>query len=232
MTEKQPTLRTTLYRQMVPSAWLGKGLSPFNRILAVTILLSVLVVILETEPMLTDIASGLFRALNFAFAALFTIEYALRLWVMGCDPQYSGARGRLRFIFSPAALIDILAIVPFYLSLGANHGFILRLVRVLRILTLARLGRFSEAYRILWSAVCARRFEILIAFGIAGTVIVFSASIMFLAERTAHPKLLAAFRGPCGGPLSVSPPLVTVMCIRLPLSARFLPVSQLWQPLA
>ena len=188
MTKGANNFQSALHRQLYPSAWPHKGLSPLNKFLVAAILASVLVVILETEPIVAVPAADLFAILNIGFAGLFTLEYIARVWSVGSHPDYAGFKGRIKFIFSPASIIDILAIIPFYLTLGAHHGFFLRLARVFRILALARLGLFSRAHRILWDAVYSRRYEIMIAFGSAATVMVISASIMFLAERGAQPE--------------------------------------------
>lgn len=64
----------------------------------------------------------------------------------------------------------------------------LRLVRVLRILAVARLGRFSQAMLNVGAAFAERRFELLVSFSIAGIILLFSSTLMYLVEGTHQPE--------------------------------------------
>lgn len=77
--------------------------------------------------------------------------------------------------------------------------FLLRLIRLLRILRLARLGRFSLAMFLLSEAVRSRRYELGLAFLIAGLVLIGSSSLMYALEGGSQPETSAAFRARCGG---------------------------------
>jgi voltage-gated potassium channel len=144
---QKPALRVRLYREIAPEASPDGRLSLFNHVVVWVILLSVLVAILSTEHTLVEAWPGSFFWANLVFGALFTVEYLLRVWTAGEDPAYRGALGRLRYMRSPLALVDLIVLVPFYLAGFWGELFILRLLRVLRILALLRLGRFSRALR-------------------------------------------------------------------------------------
>ena len=74
---------------------------------------------------------------------VFTAEYLIRVWIATEHPGYSHPLwGRLRYIFSPLALIDLVAILPFYLPF---LGIDLRSVRLLRLLRIFKLARYSSA---------------------------------------------------------------------------------------
>jgi voltage-gated potassium channel len=182
-------LRETLHRQLTPGAWPGSGLSPINRLVCVLILLASLMAILETEPTLRQATPGLFFAAEAFFVVLFLIEYGARLYAAGEESRYRGIAGRIRYMVSFWALIDLLAILPFFLVfLPFNNVFLLRLMRVLRILRLARLGRFSRAWSALAEALQARIYELLLSIGVAGLLLLFSAACLYAVEAADQPE--------------------------------------------
>lgn len=147
-----------------------------DRFIIGSILASVAVVILETEPTLSGWAS-VFGVLNVVFAIIFTAEYVWRLW-----------KARTwKYIFTPLAIIDLLALLPFYFVFFSD-SFLLRLFRLARLLSLAKLGRFSKAHSRILGAIWEVRYELGVAFGLAFMVIVLAATGMYVIEGKAHPE--------------------------------------------
>jgi len=157
-----------------------------NRFLIVIVLSSMVLVIIETEPSLS-VWQEHFEIANMTFAGFFTVEYLLRLWVAGENERYRGFTGRLRYMVSPLALIDLLAIIPFYLSFF-SEAFILRIVRLFRIITVVKLGRYAPAFRNVTSAIMGRGFELAISFGIAIFAIVIASTVMYVLEGPLQPE--------------------------------------------
>lgn len=183
--------RYAVFRQLSPSFWEGRGLSPANRAIAVAILAAAAVAILDTEPTLSGdpLVGAVFAWSSRGFALLFAAEYCVRLWAMGEDPRYRGLRGRLRYMVTPVAIIDVAAIMPFLLAPGlGSDSFVLRLVRLMRIISLARLGGMSDAARLLLSAIRSRRHELGLAFCLAGGVLLFAATALFIVEGPVQPE--------------------------------------------
>ena len=107
---------------------------------AVVIILNVAAIALEQVPAIHEPWSKWFHVFDLASLALFTAEYLLRLWVAPEDPAFAQARNpRLKYASSPYAIIDLLAILPFYLSAFVELD--LRLLRILRLLRLFKLLR-------------------------------------------------------------------------------------------
>ncbi|MDX5376443.1 MAG: ion transporter [Halomonas sp.] len=182
-------LRERLHRQLTPGAWPDSGLSPINRVVCVLILLASLMAVIETEPTLRQAAPDLFFAIEAVFVALFLAEYGCRLYAAGEEPRYRGISGRIRYVFSFWALIDLLAILPFFLAfLPFNNVFLLRMMRVMRILRLARLGRFSRAWSALAEALHARSYELLLSVGVAGLLLLISAACLYVVEAADQPE--------------------------------------------
>ncbi|WP_235041504.1 potassium channel family protein [Vreelandella profundi] len=181
--------KATLYQQLAPEARHEKGLSRLNQLICLLILLASITAILETEPMLRAMAPGLFKVLEAMFVCAFMIEYLLRLYSIGEDPRYRGFRGRLRYMFTFWALVDLIAILPFFLGfMTHNNAFLLRLLRLARMLRLARLGRFSQAWVSLADALKSRSHELLLSAGVAGLLLLFSSCCLYVVEAAAQPE--------------------------------------------
>lgn len=181
--------RAALYRQLAPEARQQEGLSALNQVIGVLILLASLTAILETEPTLRESAPWLFPTLETIFVVVFIIEYLLRLYTIGEDPRYRGLSGRLRYIFSFWALVDLIAILPYFLGFMAyDNAFLVRLLRLLRMLRLARLGRFSQAWAGLADALHSRSYELWLSAGVAGLLLLFSSCCLYVVEASVQPE--------------------------------------------
>lgn len=181
------SLRRTLYVHLAAGAWPRRGLSPVNKAVTALVLASVVLVVLETEATLAAPHADAFALVNLVIAAAFSVEYLTRLWVMGEDEAYAGLSGRLRYALTPAALVDLLAILPFLVGLVGADAFLIRVFRLVRIFTLAKLGRYSAAMRRLGQAVASRRYELVISLSFALLIVLFSATILYLVEGPHQP---------------------------------------------
>src|SRR6266446_373722 len=169
-------LRQTLWHQLDPEAYQRDGLSPTNIAVVWVVVLSSLLAIMETEPVIDDIAPSFFAYIEQIFTVLFSVEYLIRLWAEGENPKFSGIRGRVRYALTPAAIIDLAAFLPSLVAPGISSPMLLRSFRLLRILRLARLGKFSLAMRNLTEAITERREELLLSLMLATIILVFSAA--------------------------------------------------------
>jgi len=160
-----------------------------NKVLIFLVLLAVGSVIMETHFLATTNTFGLLLLdyLNVFLASVFSIEYAARVWVAGEDPKYKGVIGTLKFIVSPLALIDLIAVLSFYSVLITEAG-IVRILRVCRILTLAKLGRYSVSFNLVLAAVWSKRYELSACAVVAGVAIIIAATIMYVLEGQAQPE--------------------------------------------
>jgi voltage-gated potassium channel len=148
----------------------------FDLWVLVLILASLAVVILDSEPSLNEKYHHEFYILEWIFTLLFTIEYGLRLWL---------SNRKLGYIFSFYGLVDLMAIIPTYLSLFlVNTQFLvvirgLRLLRVVRIFKLARYMREAETLK---KALRNSRTKIQLFVGTVLTIVLITGTIMFIVE--------------------------------------------------
>lgn len=177
------THRRRLYRAIEPSGrW-----TPINVVLALVIIASISVAVLETEPGMAWARRG-FMASDLAFTAVFLVEYAARLWVAPEDPRYAEPlSGRLRWMRSPTAIVDLAALAPALLVMGPTPAYLLRLLRLLRIVRLARYGRFSRAWSLMAEALVSRRHELLVALFVGLMALLVAATLMYLVEGEVQP---------------------------------------------
>ena len=180
-------LKKAVFDQVDPSARPGK-ISATNKIVIGLILAAVGSAIVETEPTIVAGNEALFRQLEIIFGLLFLVEYVARLWVADMNPAYAQSRfPRLKFIFSLSAIIDLLSILPALFSVAGGATLALRFVRFFRILRLAKLGRFSNAWADLGAALHSRKEELFLAFSLASFTILIASTLMYWAESDAQP---------------------------------------------
>ena len=152
------------------------------------ILLNVAAVILESIATVADAWKPWFVAFEVFSVILFTIEYLARLWssaerVVGDKTM----QGRLGYALSPMALVDLAAILPFFLQV-LIPGADLRFIRILRMVRIFKLTRYFTAFSILAEAITKERK----AFGAAGfvlvTVTILAACGMYFFEHNVQPE--------------------------------------------
>ena len=164
-----------------------------DRFLVVLILLNVLAVILETVGDNATRYHGVLVAFEWLSLAAFGLEYLLRLWSATEDPRYaSPVLGRLRWMATPWALVDLVAILPGLAGLVGVRAGDLRFVRVLRLLRLLKLGRYTESFRVLARVLQSKKEELLMALFIVLVALVLSSSFMYYAEREAQPEAFSS----------------------------------------
>jgi len=148
----------------------------FDEVLLVMILLSVIVVLTDSVETYRAKHLQTLLALEWLFTILFTIEYIIRILV-------SPVKGR--YIFSFFGIIDLLSIVPTYLSLifsGAQYLIIIRLLRLMRVFRILKLVKFTQASIYLLHALRHSREKILVFFGTVSIIVTIVGTLMYLIE--------------------------------------------------
>lgn len=188
VSEGQNTARARLYRAFEPTAWPGEGLSPLNRIMFGLIVIAVVVAVIETEDVVTAGRESFFVAAEILFATIFLVEYVARVWVSAEDERFGpGLAGRLRYMATWPAIVDIMALAPVLLLPFGSETFLLRLMRLARILRVARLGRFSRAITLILDAIRSRAHELLLSAAVGVALLLVTSTFLYLAEVEAQP---------------------------------------------
>ncbi len=160
-----------------------------NRTLIALIALNLLDIVLELVPSLEGVYGTEFLIIEYVSLVAFTVEYALRVWVAPDHPLASGRRPwrvRLVYVLSGAGLIDLLAVVPFWVGLFFSTD--LRVLLVFRIVRFLKLARYSPAMRSLLNALYSER-RALFGCGVIalGATLVWG-TVMHLVEGAVQPE--------------------------------------------
>lgn len=118
---------------------------------------------------------------------LFATEYVARAYAIGVDPRYRGIGGLARHLVRPISVIDLVSILPFFLGTGSEL-FVLRVLRIFRLVAVSRLVRYSAALQVVTRSVYSRRYELILAVALAGCIVLFSASALYVVEAEAQPE--------------------------------------------
>ncbi len=121
--------------------------------------------------------------------AVFSSEYVLRFIACTASSRYRHPiTGRIRYTFSPLALIDLVAILPFYLPMLGLDLRVLRMFRLLRLARLLKLGRYSDSLRIIQLVVWKKRSDLAATLFVVLFLLVISSSIVYFAEADEQPE--------------------------------------------
>lgn len=163
----------------------------FDIFIMTLILLNVAAVILETVDSVHDQYAIFFEYFEYISVFVFTIEYLGRLWTCTYFEKYKHpVWGRIKFIFSFMAIVDLLAIMPFYLPLFfAIDGRILRVLRLFRIVRIFKMGRYSTAFNMIVTVVTKRKEELLVTLTIVFVMLILASSLMYYVENEAQPEV-------------------------------------------
>lgn len=165
----------------------------FDIFIITLIVLNVGAVVLETVGSLYEQYKIWFNSFELFTVAVFTVEYVLRLWSCTVDPRFARpVKGRLRFSLTPLALFDLLAILPFWLTLMQVDARIIRLIRVLRLFRLAKLSRYSMALQTLGRVFVERREELMVTVVLMAVLLVIASAFMYHAEHAAQPEAFSS----------------------------------------
>ena len=163
----------------------------------VLILASVLSVFAETFA-LSDSALAVLDGIELVTSIVFSVEYALRLWTADLlHPSLPPWRARLRYIFSGLAIVDLVAILPFWVpELFPGHLLGLRAIRLVRILRILKLNRYMEALAVIGEVFRRKARELAVSCIFLFLLMLFSSLLMYHAEHDVQPdQFTNAFAG-------------------------------------
>jgi voltage-gated potassium channel len=169
----------------------------FNAFIIVLIILNVFAVMLETVPSIYGAHKEFFAYFDTASVIIFTLEYVMRVWSCNHEAKYSHSlHGRIRYIFSFGALIDLLAILPFYAHIFMGFDLrVLRILRLLRFLRLFRLTSYMKATRMVINVFKSTKNELLLSLVLTLFLIVISSCLVYFCEHLAQPEKFTSIPG-------------------------------------
>ncbi len=171
--------------------WVSKLI---NYIILILIFLNVFAVIIQTEKNIAIEYNAFFSTLEYISVTVFSTEYLLRVWV---STEYKAYKqpiwGRLKYMISPMAIIDLFAILPFYLLLITKLDFrFIATFRFFRLLRIFKLKRYSHALNTLWQVIVDKKEELTINFVTILVLLIISSSLMYYIEHPYQPQLFSS----------------------------------------
>ncbi|MBU1239442.1 ion transporter [Myxococcota bacterium] len=178
-------IRKKMYRIIEPAEKGDLSSKVFDLFMLILIVSNILAVIFETVK-----PHKFYVYFEFFSVIIFTVEYLIRIWAAPENPLYRHpVTGRLRYAFTPLILIDLIAILPFYLPMIVGFDMrIIRVFRLFRIFRIFKLGRYSKAMHLLGRVFRNQKEELLIVVFIMIFMIIISASVMFYVENSVQPN--------------------------------------------
>ncbi len=155
-----------------------KGGKYFDIFIQLLILLSILSFTIETIPDISPELRDIFNYLEIISISIFTVEYILRLFV---------ADSRIKFIFSFYGMIDLFAILPFYVASGIDLRSI-RIFRLFRLIRLFKLFRYSKAIKRYKQAFSSIKIELAIFLSATLFLLYISSVGIYYFENEAQPE--------------------------------------------
>lgn len=159
----------------------------FDQFIMALILLNVTAVIIETVQPVYEKYHPFFDAFETVSVIIFSVEYIIRVWACTAMEKYKHpVWGRLKYIVSIGAIIDLLAILPFYLVF-ISDGRILRILRLFRLFRIFKLGRYSLAFNLISVVVKKRKAELAVSLTLLLILLIFASTIMYYVESESNP---------------------------------------------
>jgi len=173
------------------SDFLSRG---FNIFIISLIVLNIFAVALETIQDVSDTYAGSFKIFEWFSMAVFTLEYLLRVWTCTLNPEFAAPiRGRIRYMLTPAAIIDLMVVMPFYLPIFFDLDLrFLRVLRLFRLFTLFKMARYSKSLHLFKGVLRDTRQELFIVLAVTMGMLVFASGVIYFIENKAQPEAFSS----------------------------------------
>lgn len=190
-------MRRRIFEIIQPDCGNSLASRVFDWTITTLILVSVAIVFAVTFDLPEEVQRALMRIEEVA-SVVFTVEYLLR--ILTADllfPRRGAFVSRIRYVLSPMAIIDLLAILPFWLPMFLPCSMLaLRSLRLVRILRILKLNRYFDAIRSIGDVLSSKRRELIGSLFFVGLLMLVSSLLMYSVEHDAQPEVFRnAFSG-------------------------------------
>ena len=161
----------------------------FDYFISILIGLNVVAIILETEKSFYEEYTAYFLYFEVFSIAIFTAEYLLRFWSCVSTEAYrKPILGRIKYLLTPMAVIDLIAIAPFYLTFIVADTRILRILRFLRLFRTAKHFRHSKTFHIIVNTIDRKKSELLSSLVLMLSLLLICSTGVYFVENEAQPE--------------------------------------------
>jgi voltage-gated potassium channel len=182
------TFRKRLYLTLSPDERGGIIERIFELIVILTIIINILEIILDSVPSIHNEYARVLMHFEVYSLIFFTVEYVARVYSIVEDRRFKDpVKGRLRYIITPLAIVDLLAFLPFYLIFLPVDLRFLRIFRLMALFRMFKIARYLHALSIFRRVLSDRKEQLVLSFIFILFVLVVISFIMFYAENEAQP---------------------------------------------
>ena len=161
------------------------------------IIINVIAIIIDTFT-ITEAMKSALSIIETGSVVIFTIEYLLRLWTADLlYPNCGAIKSRIKYVFSFMAIIDLLAILPFYIPFVFPIDLrVLRALRIIRLFRLFKVSRYTSAFNTIADVFKKKSSQLLSSFFVVALLMIISSILMYSVEHDIQPdKFKNAFSG-------------------------------------
>lgn len=183
-------IKNWIYRIIGRAGEGDKQSKAFDIFIITLVTLNVIAIILDSFQDLSLRYSLAFRIFEIFSVSIFTVEYILRLWVCNVGKKYKGFfKGRIKYMFTPLALVDLMAILPFYIPMIIPIDLrFLKVLKLIRIFRLLKFGRYFETFHMLGRVIRKKKVELLITIFVVILLIIVSSGLIYELECEVQPE--------------------------------------------
>lgn len=154
------------------------------------IILNVVLVIADTFDLPSSLGN-IFNIIEVISVIIFTIEYVLRIWTSDLlYPNLKPMKARFKYIFSFMALIDLFAILPFYIPFIIKIDLrVLRMLRIIRLFRVFKINRYTNALSTIGTVFKKKKNQLISSIFVVLLLMIIASVIMYNVENQAQPKV-------------------------------------------
>lgn len=184
------TLKQNIYNLIDEEKGNHKSDNLFHFFISGLIILNVIAVFFESYDQLDEKYKFWLYAFELFSIVVFSVEYLIRIWTADLlFPGYDPVKARLKFIISGGGLIDLIAILPFFLPLFITMDLrVLRSLRLFRLLRIFKLGRHSSSLKLITSVLKETKYDLAVTTFVVIILLIISSTLMFYMENGAQPE--------------------------------------------
>lgn len=157
-------------------------------ILSFIIVLSVISLIIETEQTIYLKHKFFFQVVDYIFFFIFSVEYILRIIFCGTILKYKGLKGKLKYLISPIAIIDLIAILPNIIMFFVQDLVLLRLIRLIRMFRIIKLVETNKSLLMFFRSISKSKSQLLSSLIVTLFLLLLGAVILYIVEGTVQPE--------------------------------------------
>jgi voltage-gated potassium channel len=187
------TIRRRLYLTVTPNEKGGVFERIFEIVLVSIIILNILAIVLDSVKDIDQQYIDFFKTFEEFSVLFFTVEYIVRVYSIVENPKYSNPiNGRVRYLASPLAIIDLLAFLPFYVGFFFVDLRFLRIFRLMVLFRMFKITRYLHALNIFKRVLKDRKEQLLLSFCFILFILIIISFVMFYTEREAQPDVFSS----------------------------------------